>query len=321
MASDLSHPSRSADARASAPRSTERACLLTCSYAPDAERCRTLCRSVARHLDDAIDHVLLVPRRDVERFRAIGGDRSRVVCVEDLLKGVLRRVPGSQKWWWSTRTWPMRGWLVQQLVKLSANEATDAEVLAFADSDVVFIRPVALDDLYEADRVRLYAHPDRGRGGRHANWNRVAGRLMGVEPRDHYGADFITQLVTWRRDVLLAMHERIEQQHGRRWQITLGRELDFSEYVLYGVFAREVLGDDQAGHASTDRELCHCSWHYHRYGDPGAMDVPAFLREVQPHHRAVLIQSNLGVDTSWYERLADGSWASELRASAGGEAA
>jgi hypothetical protein len=279
--------------------------LITCSYAPDLEACRVLCRTVAEHVDGAIEHVLLVPRRDAAAFGEVAGDRSRVVCVEDLLPGWLHRVPGSSKWWWSLKSWPVRGWIVQQLVKLSASEATDAEVLAFADSDVVFIRPVAAADLRAGDAVRLYAHPDRGRGGRHGNWNRVAGRLLGIDAADYHGADFITQLVTWRRDVLIGLQQRLAERSGKPWQVTLARELDFSEYVLYGVYATRVLGD-ASGHAPTPVELCHCSWHHHRYGDAGEMDVPAFMQQLEPHHRAVLIQSNLGVDPSWYRRLADG---------------
>lgn len=283
--------------------------LITCSYAPDAERCRVLCQTVAEHVDASIEHLLLVPRSDAAMFREVGGERSRVVCVEDLLPSWLHRVPGSKKWWWSLRTWPIRGWIVQQLVKLSACDATDAEVLAFADSDVVFVRPLRPEHLRVGDRVRLYANPDRGRGGRHANWNLVAGRLLGIEPRDFYAGDYISQLVTWRRDVLLKLRERLSERGGRPWQVVLGRELDFSEYVLYGVFATEVLGAEVAGHAPVADELCHCSWHYHRYGDAGEMDVPAFLERFEPQHRAVLIQSNLGVDESWYRRLASGELA------------
>jgi hypothetical protein len=71
--------------------------------------------------------------------------------------------------------------------------------------------------------------------------------------------------------------------------------LDFSEYILYGVFTEFVLGADAAGHYTDAEDLCHCSWHYALDTDAQAED---FVGRVGPGHRAVLIQSNLGWDAA-----------------------
>jgi hypothetical protein len=72
----------------------------------------------------------------------------------------------------------------------------------------------------------------------------------------------------------------------------LGSTLHFSEYILYGAYVEFVVGN-AAKHYFDAQDLCHCSWH-HNVEDRASLE--AFLKKIGPHHVAVLVQSNLGMN-------------------------
>ncbi|WP_439105573.1 hypothetical protein [Congregibacter sp.] len=61
--------------------------MITCSYAPDFNRCERLCLSVDRWVSDEIIHWLVVPKRDLALFKALSNNRRNVVAVEDVVPG------------------------------------------------------------------------------------------------------------------------------------------------------------------------------------------------------------------------------------------
>ena len=289
--------------------SEHRLSLVTCSYGPDLERCRTLCESVAEYVDDDIEHLLVVPRRDRSSFAPLAGGRTRLVEVESMLPMWARQVPGQRRWWVTACSLPVRGWILQQVTKLAVADVIDREAIAFVDSDVVFVRPLTEDRAFDGGRVRLYRTPGPPPKPRHVRWYREAARLLDLDEESCFGVDFIAQLVTWKRDAVFDLRERIEQATGRRWYRALCNTLHFSEYILYGLFVEQCI--DGEGHFRDELEWCHSSWHHGRLQEE---DVPPFLDQVEPQHVAVHIQSNLGIDPDRYlPRVREK--AAELRAS------
>lgn len=273
--------------------------LVTCSYGPDLDRCRVLCESVERHVHGSIEHVLIVPRRDRDAFETLANGRTRVVNAESILPIRAWQLPFQRRWWLTACSPPVRGWIMQQVTKLAAVEATDRDAIVFADSDVVFIRPFEPGMVFEGDLLRLYRAPGPPPKPTHQRWHRAAGRLLGLEPSDWYGADYIGQLIAWRRDTIRALHDRISRSAGGRpWASVLCNTLHFSEYILYGVFVEHQL--DGQGHRFTDRELCHCSWHY---SVQSSADVAGFFEKIRPDQVAVLVQSNLGIPPEDYTAM------------------
>ena len=55
---------------------------------------------------------------------------------------------------------PLRGWIIQQLVKLAVADQISERVIVMADSDLVFIRPVTVATFAPGGRVRLYRMDD-----------------------------------------------------------------------------------------------------------------------------------------------------------------
>jgi hypothetical protein len=278
--------------------------IVTPSYRPDLERCKALCTSVRKFVDPEIEHVLIVPRRDRAAFAPLANERTRIVTVESILPIKAWQIPFQRKWWLTACSLPVRGWILQQLTKLSAVNAVKTDAIMFADSDLVFVRPFSSDHVWHDGRLRLHRVPGPAPKPTHERWHRDTGRLMALEPSDWYGADYIGQLITWRCDTVRDMLEHITKTTGRHWAKHMANMLQLSEYILYGIYVEHVI--DAKGHEFVERDLCHCSWHYGNLHTGGTLDVEAFLKEIQPHHIAVLLQSNLGLPESWHTRLAEG---------------
>ncbi len=273
--------------------------IITPSFRRDFERCRLTVQSVNRFVPPDVHHYLVIDRRDVAMFRPLSGPRTTIIVAEDLLPWWIVRLPRVRKLWMSFRTLPVRSWIVQQLMKLSVASQIDAQVYCFVDSDVVFVRPMGPEAMMEGERVRLFRRPGHADQPKHHRWHRTAAKLLGLPPRDYFGADYIGNMITWRRDTLLALHRHIEQSTGRHWLRAVASQLHLSEYILYGVYVEHV-AQDWAAHYPDESDLCHCSWHY---PVGSGMSVEGFLDRLEPFHRAVLIQSNLGLDAETYDRL------------------
>jgi hypothetical protein len=280
---------------------TQNLAIVTPSYSRDLERCRLTVDSVNRFVDEDIHHYLVIDRRDIPLFKRFEGPRTTIVTAEDLLPWWIVRIPRVRKVWMSFKTLPVRSWIVQQLMKLSVASAIDADVFCFVDSDVAFLRPTGRDAFVNDDgSVRLFRRPDHANMPSHQRWHRSSARLLGLEERDYFGADFIGNMITWRRDSLLAMQKHIESVTGKHWVRAVAGELHLSEYILYGIYAEHVAGFDASGHEPQAFDLCHCSWDYDINGPD---DIDAFFkRELDERIRAVLVQSNLKLSPEAYAK-------------------
>lgn len=264
--------------------------IITCSYGPDVQRCRRLCRSIDRYVTDNIEHWLIVPRRDAALFNDLNDGRRRVCFTEDVVPGHFRQLPLTNKLWLSPKGWPVRGWIMQQVTKLSVNYAVDTELLLFADSDLEFIRPLDLELLVQQERLRLHRVPSASSGNPHLHWHVRAAELLGAQPR-YFGNDYVGQLITWRRSRLQGLQAHIEAVHGEPWYLPVARSFRFSEYILYGAYVEHVLSPQESGHFHCDDDICHSCWDHddvenlHKSG--GLIGNRAL---------AMLVQSNLGLN-------------------------
>ena len=268
---------------------TNKLTIVTCSYGPDILRCRRLCNSIDRFVPASVEHCIIVPRRDYPLFRDLHTGRRRVHVTEEVVPGNFRQLPVAKKLWLAPGPWPVRGWLMQQITKLSANFAVDTEYLLFADSDLEMIRPLDEDLLLRNDRLRLHRIPGAMNTGEHLQWHHRAATLIGEQPR-YFGGDYVGQLITWRSSNLAHLQEHLEAIHGTPWYHPIARSLTFSEYVLYGAFVDSTLTIESSGHFHCADEICHCCW------------VPADVTRLQEgkdiiesRAQAVLLQSNLGL--------------------------
>lgn len=278
--------------------------LVTPTYAPDLAFAKLLCRSIDRYVTGIDEHLLVIDKRDKKIFQSLTNDYRKLVIKEEILPNWLIPPIIGRRWWFSLRSLPVRGWIVQQMVKLSMLEISQADIFIFADSDVVFIRKFNVQHIVKDNKIALYGgslKPIDQKDPRHITWYRNARALFHLPQQEHVhlNKDYITQLVCWRREVLQALIDTIKNNNNQKdWRITLARCLDFSEYILYGIFVEEVLGLENSQHYATQQEIVDCSWHHDIFNKS---DLEHFITNVPEQYVALLIQSNLKFSPKDYE--------------------
>jgi len=225
--------------------------MITPSYRRDIEQFSLLTESFLRFAPEAMRHLVIVDRADLELFASFVHERMDLVTAEDVLPGRVRKLPLPRSLWISTRFPPVRSWIAQQMMKIQAAADSGRPHVLFADSDVVFLRPFTVDRFTDGSRLALSRvanhYEDLNR------WRQSSARLLGLDgPTGFAPMNYVSNLIPWRREAVRAMIERIESVGRRSWFQTVATTLRFSEYTAYGVFCEEVLGLEQAGHYGWD---------------------------------------------------------------------
>ncbi|MDO9418266.1 DUF6492 family protein [Pararhizobium sp.] len=274
--------------------------LMSASYAPDFERCKLMCESVDQHVKGDWHHYLLVDSEDVALFRQIAGPRRTIVDQRELLPWWLRSVPDpfrpGKKLWLRPFGKPLRGWHVQQLMKLAFCRHVSEEALIAIDSDVILVRDIDPASLWQDGRFRLYrklAEIDESIRSDHVTWLAHADTVLGVGPYRLPANGFIDSMVSWRTDTARALLDHIERHNGCQWQRAVTQSRAFSEYILYGRYVEEVLGG--AGHNMTDEPFCHVVWFDDVYTNDMA-GLRRFVGDMGPNQIGIGIQSFIGYE-------------------------
>ncbi|OCW56165.1 DUF6492 family protein [Hoeflea olei] len=269
--------------------------VMTASYAGDYDRCALLCESMDRFMRGDWQHVLLVERADVARFRALEGPQRRVISEAELLPGWLRAFPdpsslGRRRIWLSPFSAPLRGWHVQQLRRLAMARHVEADALLSIDSDVVMVRPFDPASMWDGNRLRLFRVDNGAQKTRlgHLAWLAHAGRLLGLPLRPEPAHDYISTFIAWRTDSARALLDHIEAHTGRNWVRAVISSRDISECMIYGRFVDEVLGG--AGHYPDPRSLAHVLWFRETFPQTPE-GLASFMRGLGPDQVAVGVQS------------------------------
>lgn len=251
--------------------------VVTTSFAPDFERFVRLHASVLEYSD--LPHYVFVPEADRELFERIASpSRLVIVTTRDVLprnfittewlnRAVSRvpQAPGALRWAAVNRRrpWPpVRGWVLQQLVKLAAADCVDSDTLVYIDSEIELVRPVYESTFRHGNITRLYRKPDGidSTMMRHRAWHENARRLIGLPSNEipPYN-DYIGGITSWDAALVRACTSRIGEVVGRPWQTAVGAELEISEYILYGEYVSEFCTEAQLSFIS-ERSLCHSYW-------------------------------------------------------------
>lgn len=284
--------------------------VLTCSFAGDFHLCRTLAHSIERFAGPEVLHRILVPRRDLGLFQSLAGPRTEILAQEALLpRGFLnlprppealrRAIPALRRDIFLTPVGLVRGWIMQQVVKLAAAADMPADIVLHADSDTCLVRPLDPEVLRPGGRPLLYAAPGEGRLPTHLPWHQAAAELLGMPPCDYLGADYIGTLVTWNPESVRALLRKVEAVAGTPWPRAIARRWQFSEYILYGAYAGRS-GLCPVPHAPSPRSLCHSSWGHDVHTPEG---VARFVAALEPHHLGADLQSTEGLDAPAREAI------------------
>jgi hypothetical protein len=268
-----------------------RMAVITPSFAPDFELCVALNRSVLENAPDTVQHHIIVPRSDLKLFGRLGGPRTHIRCEADFLPRAFVPVPFSNFTVNLGRPFPpVRGWILQQVIKLAAVAAAEDDVVLVVDSDVEFVRPFTAEMFIRDGKVRFYGKPKQidERLPRHMAWHRVARVLLGLRPVEPPFTDYIpSSLVSWDPRIVKQMLARVTATTGRPWPTAIAGQLHFSEWTLYGVFVDEASGAPANSFASDD-PLCLCYWDFSPLNLDRATD---FIQGIRPTDVAAMISS------------------------------
>jgi hypothetical protein len=282
------------------------AAIVTASYAPDFERCRLLCETVDRHVSGAAHHYILVEHRDVQLFRQLENSHRTIVDERDLLPRWLHALDDPlslfrRRIWLSLKTMPLRGWHVQQLRRIAIAAHASEDVLIFCDSDVAFLKPFDCGVFWRNGKVRLFRRDGVLSGSGHEEhriWSRNAGAALGIDEAVVSTHDYISTLIAWRRETVMAMCAEIERVHGRNWVQVIGSARKFSECMIYGRYVDDVLGG--AGHFHGSEEFCRVHWTGEALSDD---EFRRFVAAMAPEQVAIGMQSFIGTDIGRIRRL------------------
>lgn len=290
--------------------------IVTTSHKPDFPSFARLHASVLEHTDPSTPHIVAVPGIDVPLFESIGSNRLRVVSERATLPPRfvpatrLARIPRLPRGFRvaavnATRPWPpIRGWILQQIVKLAVVSELEVDVALIIDSDVLLVRPVDESAFRSRDGVvRLYRlpygiTPDMRR---HLAQRAKALELLGLADAEEHSPDYIAGIVSWDPSLARQMLARLEETTGRHWQDCVGQSLDFSEFITYGTYVMLLADPDRRAFLG-DRSLSHSHWG----PTPLSRDAARlFVEALGPDDLAIHVQSNTSTDESVLRFIAE----------------
>jgi hypothetical protein len=279
--------------------------IITPSYAPDFERCRLLSWSVEKFISPSVTHYIIVPESDLPLFRQLQKPNTEIITVESVLPWWIQRLPLVKNGWLSLKTVFIRGWILQQIVKLGVAQYIDKDAFVFADSDVTFIRPLNVESFVREDQVRLFRVADQcttqfiAENPIYGKCLQTASSLLGLPPVILPAPGYIGQVITWKRDNLFKLYQHIESISGKDWIETVCNSWYLSEYILYGVFVDQIL-KERSGHFYDSERICHEYWSTQTMSDD---QLKNFFTELLPNDKAVMISAKAGISPQQYQNL------------------
>ncbi len=277
--------------------------IVTPSFRGDAERCRLLCASIDRFVSGLATHYLLVEDRDVASFKDLIGPKRRVIAESELFPRWMTSWPdpftaGKRRIWTGAGAIarglkPLRGWHAQQLRKLALPGLVPEEILMYADSDAIFLRPYDLAQQMIEGRARLYCKPlgITQSMPEHVSWAEHTLAILGLPGPTFPMDDYINNLATWTAANVVALRAHLEAVSGRDWISAVASARSFSEMMIYGTFVDQI-ATAPGGHFKTDTELSRTYW-LQEDVEGQAFAQPSQL--MRPEHVSVGVQSFINV--------------------------
>lgn len=276
---------------------SDRVEILTCSTAGDIDLFAPLAASIDRYVDPAVRHRVVVPSVDMKRFAAFASVRREILAQEGVLPklwklpsalGALPSLRGGlhRPVYLTARRQVVRGWMLQQLLKIEMTRRSDAMAIMHVDSDVCFVRPFRAEDAFDEGKVTFFRTEGDTGNPQHQKWVQRACTMLGANVLEGHKAHYVENCVLWSRDVTQTMVERVETVQGRPLADVIFATDSMSEYYLYGLFADFF--PDQAPLARQEVSYCNSFW-----PDNSGVPVPEeyFLNRLKPKHCAIAVQS------------------------------
>lgn len=289
--------------------SSEDLLICTCSMPSDVPFFRMLARSIDMYVDPSVKHIVIVPGAAIKVFKEFENERRLVVAQEDVLKFKLYKTPEilsllrfirksfRRPVYFDSEFNLMRGWVVQQILKIEISRRAKERAIMHVDSDVCFVRPFEAHEAFSDGKPILFRVAKDVGSDRIRAWHVNAANLLGLDPNKVPSSLYVNNCIVWDARVCADMVKRVEQVKGRPIHECLAKLPTFSEYVLYGVFAVEV---EACAHvAVSETPPCFSFWN----GFPEGETAAEIVAKMKPEHAAVALQSTDTVSSRQREQF------------------
>lgn len=283
--------------------------LATCSMAADLELFAMLAASIDRYVDPSIQHVVVVPKAQLPLFTRFANTRREIITQEDVLPFRVWKAPDTlnhlrvlfsglrRPLYIDSKLRRLRGWMLQQAIKMQLSRITQTAVIVHCDSDMYFVRSVTPKLFFPQGKPFFFSAPLNSSFEGQADWTKRACRLTGAQLNPNSHRTYIENGVVWSTSLVRDLANVMEQRGGRPLHEILLSEPTISEYFLYGVYV-EATALEYVSQQSFP--ICHTLWQ-------GAVDrihdAEKLAEEFRSSQVSVALQSTSAVTLESRRRL------------------
>jgi len=228
--------------------------MVTPSYSGDFEQYTLLNKSFQRYAPEGLLHKTVVNSQDLELFQKLDHERLELSTVENTLPGFVKKV---SKFWISSKFFPVRPWVLQQLIKIQCAANSERPYILFVDSDVIFLKSFSMNKFTDGTNIAL------SKVNNHFDdldtWANISYKLLGTKRQIDRPKNYISNIIPWRRDTAKKMIKKIEANSRMNWLRQISSQRTISEYMLYGLYC-ESIGLQEAGHYKWDDPILNLVW-------------------------------------------------------------
>ena len=271
--------------------------LVTCSMRGDLEIFAELARSVDECVAPEIRHTVIVPTADLPAFTPFATPQREIVAQETFLPWRLTKLPSALKHlsglipslrrpiYLAPGFRPVRGWIIQQLLKIEVTLRAQEAAIMHVDSDVMFYRALAAHQAIIDGKPCFFSVSGIPRNDTSIAWTRNSAALLGIDPPDGFDKIYVENCILWSPAVVRRMVDRIEETHAKRYYDALIGTDTMSEYHIYGMYLDLIEGTEAV--TPIDQSFCNSLWP----GDAPAEYLDLLAGKADPRHHAIAIQS------------------------------
>ena len=210
--------------------------IITPSYVKDFERCKLLVETKRKFLKENVVQYIVIDKSDTNLFKQLESSDTKLLVKQKILPWWIKKLPfliNNKTVWFSLKGKLLRGWIIQQMIKLGIAEHVQEDILVYMDSDEFFVKETSFDELFLKDgKIRLF----RGNEGCGLRWAKTVAEILSLDVSDCRRYSFVGHPVTWSRAKVLDLLRFIEKKHKADWHSVISKYWNFSEYQLYGCY-------------------------------------------------------------------------------------
>lgn len=213
----------------------------TQSYRGDFEECKLLCESLDRFAP-GVEHFIFVNDEDWDMFQALSYGQHILKKKSKCIPWFFFRFPFKLRdhyFWLSPFTFPMRGWIYQQVCKLAVFDVIgdDYDFVINLDSEAILIKPFDLSSICRDGKFKLFRDTN-------TQWDTHQGLytdaiqkfFKGTFPQKELDKYQYMDIATVfdRRNLQSMLSEIKSNSPYGSWKLWMANTLKFSEFFTYG---------------------------------------------------------------------------------------